>query len=206
MIPEAGILTQNGLIKQIGNFKEIKNTYQQDNLSIDYIEEDLVALPGLIDAHTHICFAGSRARDFAARNNGKTYLEIAQEGGGIWDTVTQTRQIDQNQLVEDTRKWLDILLSRGFTTVEIKSGYGLSLKHELKMLRAIQEVKNIHQADVIATCLAAHILPKDMPHQEAYLELILNELIPFVKNESLTSRFDVFIEKNAFCPSQSKVI
>ena len=201
IIPEAGILTQNGLIKQIGNFKEIKDTYQQDSLSIDTIEEDLVALPGLIDAHTHICFAGSRSKDFAARNNGKSYLEIAQNGGGIWDTVTQTRLAKQPQLLKFTLNKLDILLKRGFTTVEIKSGYGLSLEHELKILSAIQVANISHPIDVISTCLAAHIPPKDLDNEEVYLQMILDELVPIIQQEELTTRFDIFIEKGAFSPS-----
>lgn len=201
IITEAGIITQNGVITNVGIFKELKKIYQQDQIELEYLEEDYVALPGMIDAHTHICFAGSRARDFALRNQGKSYLEIAQSGGGIWDTVTQTRLAKQPRLIDLTLKRLDILLKKGYTTVEVKSGYGLSLEHELKILSAIKEANLRHQMDVISTCLAAHILPKDMFSEESYLQMILDELVPIIQEESLTERFDIFIEKSAFSPS-----
>ncbi|MCL4163933.1 UNVERIFIED_CONTAM: hypothetical protein GTU68_018384, partial [Idotea baltica] len=140
--------------------------------------------------------------DYAARNNGKTYLEIAKEGGGIWSTVRHTRAATQDSLVALMNGRMDRLLANGITTVEIKSGYGLGVEEELTLLRAIQAASQQHEMDVIPTCLAAHIVPKDIEGgEEAYLKLILEKLVPIVKSENLCNRFDVFIEESAFSVS-----
>lgn len=203
IITDGGILVQDGTIQAIGDFQSLKQKHQ-DTVIIEAIDGDLVALPGFVDAHTHICFGGSRAKDYAARNNGKSYLEIAQDGGGIWDTVTQTRAQSEATLAALTLQRLDVLLHNGITTVEVKSGYGLSIEQELKMLRAIQAAGQQHVSDVISTCLAAHIIPKDIANEAQYLALILNELVPAIQKEKLTKRFDVFIEQGAFSVEQSK--
>ena len=104
-----------------------------------HIDKEAVCLPSYIDAHTHICFAGSRARDYAMRNAGASYLDIARAGGGIWDTVQNTRKADEAQLLEGILHRIDRLNRQGVTTIEIKSGYGLSIEDELKMLNAIKK-------------------------------------------------------------------
>lgn len=160
---------------------------------------DYIALPGFIDAHTHICFHGSRARDYAMRNAGISYLEIAKAGGGIWDTVTQTRKASLVELVEGILKRVEILIAKGITTIEVKSGYGLSVNEELKMLRAIKEANSRTDVDLIPTCLAAHIKPKDYDGSHAeYLDVVIDELFPILKAEKLTNRVDAFIEEEAF--------
>lgn len=196
IIEDGGILVEDGRISVVGSF----NGLRKNNPSIEFeeIEGEQVVLPGFIDAHTHICFGGSRARDFAARNNGKTYQEIAAAGGGIWDTVTKTREASQQELTESMIARMDQLAKNGVTTVEVKSGYGLSVEEELKMLRAIKEVGNFHELDVVATCLAAHIVPREFDNAESYLEVVLNDLIPKVLREELAQRFDVFVEDNAY--------
>ncbi|NAS31896.1 imidazolonepropionase [Flavobacteriaceae bacterium R38] len=205
VIYEGGILINSSQIVAVNSFEVLKKEFSDQLIAIDHVEEDLVALPGFIDAHTHACFAGSRARDYAARNNGKSYLEIAQEGGGIWSTVKHVREADKYDLIDATAKRLDKLLASGITTVEIKSGYGLNIEHELKMLRVINEIKQKHQIDIHATCLAAHIIPKDWEEgEEAYLQLIIDELVPKVKEEKLCHRFDIFIEEGAFSVETAK--
>ncbi|UOB17747.1 imidazolonepropionase [Abyssalbus ytuae] len=195
IIDEGGILIENDTIIEVGKFESLKHKAGH----IEYIEEDLVALPGFIDAHTHICFAGSRARDYAMRNAGKTYLEIAREGGGIWDTVTKTRQATVEELTRNTIKRAEKHLQNGVTTIEVKSGYGLSVEEELKMLRAITKANESTQADLIPTCLAAHILPKDFEgSHEAYLKQMASTLLPEVKSRKLANRVDIFIEEEAF--------
>jgi len=201
VISNGGIVTENGQISFVGNFEDLRKT--QRDLAIEEVTEDLTAMPGLIDCHTHLCFAGSRASDFAARNNGKTYQEIAASGGGIWDTVTKTREADQSTLESATASRLDILLQRGVTTAEVKSGYGLGLQEELKLLSAIKAVAKTHQADVVSTCLAAHIVPKEFANEVEYLNFILAELEPAIRKETLTQRFDIFVEENAFSPAAS---
>ena len=194
MVKKGGILVKNESILQVGNFEALR---KESDAEIEEVTGSLTAFPGFVDCHTHICFGGSRAKDFAARNSGKTYQEIASAGGGIWDTVTQTREADQGTLENTTADRLNTLLRRGVTTVEIKSGYGLGLD-ELKILRAIQSVAKKHRADIVSTCLAAHIVPGEFQNEEEYLTYILNNLEPFIEQERLTRRFDIFIEENAF--------
>ncbi len=197
VITDGGIIIENGLIIEVGEFEELRKKYPA--ILIEEVEEESVLLPGFIDCHTHICFAGSRAKDYALRAQGKTYLEIAKAGGGIWDSVTQTRNASEHLLTDLLVKRINRHYNEGVTTIEIKSGYGLSVEHELKELRAIKATSEIAKASIIPTCLAAHILPKDFDgnHQE-YLEYVLQDLLPILKAEKLTNRVDIFIEDGAF--------
>ena len=115
-----GILIKDGTIEQIDVHEKLYEKAQNLNAHLEILEEDFCALPGFIDSHTHICFGGSRARDYAMRNAGKTYLEIAEAGGGIWDTVTETRKATQEQLVEDIVKRANLLLQKGITTIDFQ--------------------------------------------------------------------------------------
>ncbi|WP_373397732.1 hypothetical protein V8V91_24860 [Algoriphagus halophilus] len=142
IVQEAGILIQDDKILEVGNFEELRSKITLDQTELHILEGDCVAVPGWIDCHTHICFGGTRARDFAMRNAGKSYLEIAEAGGGIWDTVTQTRKLDLIQLAASTTKNANQHLLEGVTTIEVKSGYGLNHEEELKMLRAIKEANS----------------------------------------------------------------
>ena len=203
IVEQAGILMEGEKILQVGKWESLYKAFPE--AEIFELKGDFVVLPGMVDCHTHICFGGSRARDFAMRNAGKTYLEIAQAGGGIWDTVTQTRKLSQNDLAQLTANHANRHLSDGITTIEVKSGYGLSVEEELKMLRAIQEAKQSTRADLISTCLAAHMKPRDFSGSNSeYLELMSKELFPILKKEELTHRIDAFVEKSAFSPEEIK--
>ncbi|SZD73341.1 Imidazolonepropionase [Candidatus Ornithobacterium hominis] len=193
----AGILIDKEKIQVIDDFDVLKS--QNPAAEIVKITGEKVALPGFVDSHTHICWGGTRAKDFAMRNAGKSYLDIAKEGGGIWSTVLNTRKASQEELTQIIIKRADYLLKQGITTVEVKSGYGLSVESELKMLRAIKEANQYTKQNLISTCLAAHTLPKDFDgtHQQ-YLESIENELFPILVEENLTKRIDAFIEEEAF--------
>jgi len=204
IIVDGGVVVDDGVIVETGQFESLFKHFKSKDLSVVEISEAVVALPGFIDAHTHLCFAGTRARDFAARNNGKTYLEIAKAGGGIWDTVQQTRKATESELVQLINNRLDRHLRNGITTVEIKSGYGLSVEQEYKSLKAIKQAKESHMADVVATCLAAHIIPKDGGNEKDYLQKIIKELVPLIQKQGLVNRFDIFIEESAFSESLSK--
>ena len=200
-IEEGGILISKGEIVKVGKFKNLKSEAD----SIDTISSNGVCLPGFVDAHTHICFGGSRANDFALRNAGKSYLEIAKAGGGIWDTVTKTRQQTEAELLEGIVKRSKEHLNQGVTTLEVKSGYGLSENEELKMLRAIKKANESYEQDLVATCLAAHMMPKDWSGSAVgYLEEISNNLFPILQSEKLTNRIDAFIEESAFSAEQIK--
>jgi len=203
IITSGGILSENGKILKIGNFDSLKNEFPASE--IDFIHNEQIALPSFIDAHTHICFGGNRANDFAMRNAGKTYLEIAESGGGIWSSVQHTRAASEDDLVNGILKRINILLSQGVTTIEIKSGYGLNVDEELKMLRAIKKAQSKTKATLVPTCLSAHLKPRDFEGtSEEYLNYILDEILPKVKEENLANRVDIFIEKSAFQPEESK--
>lgn len=202
VIENAGILLKGNQISQIGDFEKLYNSTQSLQPALTKLNRPMVGLPGFIDAHTHICFGGSRAKDYAMRNAGKTYLEIAKAGGGIWDTVTHTRNETKDFLTKGILKRAKRHLANGITTIEVKSGYGLSVKEELKMLRAIQMANADCTADLIPTCLAAHIFPKDYDGDiPAYLKEISEVLFPILKEENLTNRIDAFIEEEAFSPT-----
>lgn len=202
IIENGAILVKHNQIQDIGTFEALRKQYPES--TVEEITKEITAVPGLIDMHTHICFAGSRAMDFAARNSGKTYLEIAKEGGGIWSTVKHTRAATTEQLSTLMSQRMTRLLNNGVTTVEVKSGYGLSPTEELKLLRAINEAGSNHKIDVVPTCLAAHIVPKDFDGNETdYLKWILEELVPVIQKEELCYRFDIFTEESAFSTKAS---
>ena len=186
-------------IYRIGAYSELKEIANQLQADLITLESPSIVVPGWIDAHTHICFAGSRAQDYAYRNSGATYQEIAQKGGGIWDTVTRTRTADENNLAGGVVERAKRHLKNGVTTIEVKSGDGLSVQEELKMIRAISKAGREVASDLVPTCLAAHISPKDYPKgATAYLEMIAGELLPILKKEKLCTRIDAFIEEGAF--------
>ncbi len=204
ILTNAGVLVDGEKIVATGDFEELKSN--NPNASIDLIDTEQVLLPALVDAHTHICFGGNRANDFAMRNAGKTYLEIAEAGGGIWSSVKHTRDASEEELLKTTLERIDYLLSLGITTIEIKSGYGLNVDEELKMLRIVKKAQAQTKATLFPTCLAAHLKPKDFDGgNQEYLDYILNEILPKVKEEDLAKRVDIFIEKSAFLPEESKV-
>jgi len=201
VISNAGIAIENGTIVAVDNWDSLLTSFPNANIHV--LDGAYVAVPGYIDCHTHICFGGNRARDFALRNAGVSYLEIAQSGGGIWDTVTQTRKCTEQELTQIVIKNANKHLQLGVTTIEVKSGYGLSVEEEIKMLRAINRGNNETAADIVATCLAAHLKPKDFNgSNEAYLDYLVTNLFPVLQSENLTKRIDAFIETSAFSVSE----
>ncbi|GAA4136016.1 imidazolonepropionase [Sphingobacterium kyonggiense] len=204
VLEHAGLLLEGGKIKAVGSFEELKAANTQGTEIIE-LTDDYVVLPGYIDCHTHIAFGGNRANDFAMRNAGSSYLEIAEAGGGIWSTVKHTRALSEEELADLTSKRADMLLKQGITTVEVKSGYGLNVEEELKTLRAVKKANQHSAADLISTCLAAHMCPKDFEGTpEEYLAGIVDQLFPILKEESLTTRIDAFVERSAFSAEQTK--
>lgn len=204
IIIDGGILCIGGKIQSVGSFESLIRNHP--DVEVHKVDSPQVALPGFIDSHTHICFAGNRAMDFAARNAGVSYQEIAAAGGGIWNSVNHTRAASQAELEALMKPRIERLMRSGITTVEVKSGYGLSYEHELKMLRAINNSNETSPIDIIATCLAAHIVPKDFEGgEEAYLQMVLNDLVPTIQDEELCNRFDIFLEENAYTKNGSSV-
>lgn len=204
IITKAGIWIEAGMVKEVGDFDALQQKLE-GQVEVHLLEGDFVALPGYIDCHTHIAFGGNRANDFAMRNAGSSYLEIAEAGGGIWSTVKHTRACSQTELQALTEQRAELLLQQGITTIEVKSGYGLQLDEELKTLRAIAAADQHCAADLISTCLAAHMLPKDyVGTAEAYLEEMANTLFPQLISENLSTRVDAFVERSAFSAEQAK--
>lgn len=199
----AGILIQAGKVVSLGTFETLRTAYPL--AEVQEIGREAVVIPGFVDAHTHCCFAGNRAMDFAARNAGKSYLEIAERGGGIWRTVLDTRKATSEALEKLTLQHVQNFLTEGITTIEIKSGYGLSVVEELKMLRTIRRVAEQTPSTVVSTCLAAHTLPRDFSgSHDAYLKVLEEELYPFIFSENLAQRIDIFVEKSAFPQKTAK--
>ncbi len=199
IISDGGVLVENGAIKKVDAFSTLRKELDSAHGLIEEISGSMVCLPGFVDCHTHICFAGSRARDYAMRVGGKSYLEIAKAGGGILETVTKTRKASRSELTESLSNRCDRHLAEGVTTCEVKSGYALNVDDELKMLRSINDVNVNHPMDLISTCLAAHMPPKDFQGTPAeYLNHITSNLLPKVMEEKLSGRVDIFIEESAF--------
>lgn len=203
VIVDGGILIDGNTIQKTGNFKALQSEYQ--NITIEEVEGEQIALPAFVDSHTHICFGGNRANDFAMRNAGKTYLEIAESGGGIWSSVQHTRSASEADLLRTLLERINFLISLGITTIEVKSGYGLDVENELKMLRIIKRAQEQTEATLVPTCLSAHLKPRDFEgDNKEYLNYIVKEILPKVKEEDLAKRVDIFIEKSAFQPEESK--
>lgn len=203
IIEDGGIIVNENKIQQIGNFEHLQSNHP--NIEIEEIVGEQIVLPAFTDSHTHICFGGNRANDFAMRNAGKTYLEIAENGGGIWSSVQHTRNASEEELLKTLLERINSLIALGITTIEIKSGYGLDVENELKMLRIIKRAQQQTKATLVPTCLSAHLKPRDFEgSNQEYLQYIVTEILPKVKEENLAQRVDIFIEKSAFQPDESK--
>jgi imidazolonepropionase len=159
--------------------------------------------PGLIDCHTHLVYAGNRAREFEMRLAGASYEDIARAGGGILSTVGATREASEEDLAEAALPRLDALIAEGATTVEIKSGYGLSLEHESRMLRAARALGTRRRVDVTTTFLGAHALPPEANgDKDVYIDAVCRDMIPAIAREELADSVDGFCEGIAFSPMQ----
>lgn len=198
VLEQGGVLVQDGKIVKTGKYTQLHREAMEYKYKLELIREPMVVLPGLIDAHTHLCFAGSRANDYALRVAGKSYLEIARSGGGILESVRKTREATKVELVNLLKKRCDRHLEAGVTTCEVKSGYGLTIEEELKILETIRLVDRHHALDLVPTCLAAHMLPPEFTDAKVYLQHVLRELLPQVMEQDLASRVDIFVEDTAF--------
>jgi imidazolonepropionase len=164
-------------------------------------------IPGLIDCHTHLCFGGWRGDEFAARLEGKSYQEIQDAGGGITSTVRKTRAAGLDELEQKAAFALQEMATLGVTTVEAKSGYGLSLDDEIKQLEVYRRLNASQPVELIPTCLGAHLVPPEYAdRREAYVDLLCNELIPQVAERKLARFCDVFIEQGAFTLAEGRQI
>ncbi|WP_225763709.1 imidazolonepropionase [Stenotrophomonas sp. Marseille-Q4652] len=161
--------------------------------------------PGLVDCHTHLVYAGNRAGEFEQRLRGASYADIARAGGGIVATVRATRQADEQHLLEASLPRLDAMLAEGITTIEIKSGYGLSLEDERKQLRVARRLGELRAVEVVPTFLGAHAVPPGREAQE-YVDEVCNQMIPAIAAEGLAEAVDVFCEHLAFSRAQAEQV
>jgi imidazolonepropionase len=202
MIEDGGLIVRDGRIEQVGTSSQIKASIDADCVVVD--AGGRVVLPGFVDAHTHPVFAGTRAAEFEQRSLGATYQEIAARGGGIQSTVNQTRAASLDDLVAAGRRYAEWFLRGGTTTVEAKSGYGLSLEDELKILRAIKKLDEETPLRYVPTFLGAHTIPKEYAaRRDEYISLIIDEMLPQVGREKLAEFADVFCEQNVFTTDES---
>ncbi len=205
IVENGGIVLEAHKIIQVLDQSAFETTIS-DSAVYDMISiaEDSVLIPGLVDSHTHICYGGSRADDYARRLRGESYLEIAKKGGGILSTVTKTREASEELLKQKLIDRAKTHIKRGITTCEVKSGYGLSLESELKMLRVINQLsQNEKLPELIPTCLSAHVKPKEFEKHPDYLNFILKEILPRIKAEQLSQRVDIFVEEETFAAEMS---
>ena len=197
LLKDAGVLCRDGKIAWVGTMAEWEGRSAGDLNEFD--ASGMVALPGFVDAHTHMMFAGSRELEFAMRAQGATYQEIAERGGGILSTIAHVRKADKKSLKRQTARYLMDMMRHGTTTVEIKSGYGLEMESEIRMLEAINELRVEEIMGVVPTFLGAHALPPEYRGRGSdYVDLVVDRMIPYVGKKGLAVFCDVFCEKGYF--------
>jgi len=199
-IVEGGAIGCHGnRIAAVGSQSEVLSriTIAEDAVEID--AGGRVVTPGLVDPHTHPVFATTREEEFEMRNLGKSYMEIAKAGGGIRNSVRRLRETPKDELASNARKYLDLMLEHGTTTIEAKSGYGLSTEAEIKQLEVIHDLSAEHPIGIVPTFLGAHEIPDEYrDNKEAYIRLLTEEMIPEVAERKLAVFCDVFCEKDVF--------
>jgi len=202
IINDGALLISDSLIEAVGSRQEIEQLTDADCRVVDAGRR--VVLPGFVDAHTHPVFGGTRVDEFEDRARGATYQEIAARGGGIQSTVNKTRAASLDELVEAGKRYSNWFLRGGTTTVEAKSGYGLSLEDEIKILRAIKTLDNETSLRYVPTFLGAHSIPTEYRSRRSdYVSLIIDEMLPKVANGQLAEYCDVFCEERVFDNDES---
>lgn len=192
---------------------EIKWVGKEDYLPAEFAGQEIIdaegkmVIPGLVDCHTHLAFGGWRPEEFEMRLKGKSYLEIAKAGGGILSTVKATREASEEELLEKASGFLKEMTKLGVTTVECKSGYGLTVEDELKTLRVYKRLAGDQPVHIVPTLLGAHTIPPEFKeNREGYIELLINEMIPAVAEEGLAEFCDIFVEDSAFSVDEARQI
>ncbi len=205
-IKNAYLISENGLIIDFGKMDDFNQS--QINANDEIIDvRGKILMPTWIDSHTHLVFAASRAEEFVDKINGLSYEEIATKGGGILNSAKKMNEIDEEVLYNQSKRLLQEVISYGTGAIEIKSGYGLSVEGELKMLRVIKKLKENFSIPIKATFLGAHAVPETYKKdKKGYINLLINDLLPIIGKEKLADYIDVFCEQNYFTPQETDEI
>ena len=205
-LKDAAILIEDGMIKEITADGVIPAGGEEADTILD--AEGKLVTPGLVDGHTHMIFGGYRQHEIPMKIKGATYLDILKAGGGILDTVRKTRAASFEELYNKTEGFLDEMLGMGVTTCEAKSGYGLDLETEVKMLEVLKKLNEDHPVDVVTTFMGAHAIPEEYKQMETgadkFIDLLCEEMLPYVKEHGLADYADIFCEEGVFDAPQSK--
>lgn len=204
LVPNGAVAVRGGRIVAVGPDSDIRCAFEAP--AAGTLDADRgVVLPGFTDPHTHLLFAGTREHEFEMRCQGKSYMEIAAEGGGIRSSVRSFRAASDEMIVRQSLRRLDRMLSYGTTTVEVKSGYALSTEEELRALRLIDELNEAHPCDLVPTFLGAHEFPDEhRADPEAYVRILTDEMLPRVAKETKARFCDVFCEEGVFDLTQTR--
>ena len=198
LIADGGVLIHDDKIFAVGTTEELDKMVNLDEYEVIDATGKTV-LPGFVDSHTHFVFGGYRANEFSWRLKGDTYMSIMERGGGINATVVPTREASMEELVEIGKERMNRMLEFGVTTVEGKSGYGMDCDTEIKQLRAMKELDKIHPVDIVTTFLGPHsVLPQYKGKEREFIDMLLKDVMPIVKEENLAEFADIFCEKNVF--------
>lgn len=207
VIRNGSIAIRGKCIVAVGTSDEVREAISGDAIVEEINASGMTVIPGFVDPHTHAVFAGSREEEFRLRLDGKSYMDISVQGGGIHRTVQDTRQASNEELIALGLSQLERVLATGTTTIEIKSGYGLSLSSELKILDVIECLDRQHPLSVVATFLGAHTYPSEYrdKHDE-FISQVVHEMLPEVASRHLAKYCDVFCESGVFTPDESEKI
>lgn len=207
VVEEAAIASAEGKIVYVGPEANLETEVKVAPGAIVLEACGLVGFPGFVDSHTHLPFAGTREEEFVLRLRGATYQELAARGMGIQTTVRATREISSEQLTQECLKRLNSMLLLGTTTIEAKSGYGLNFEAEIKQLQVLHELQKSHPVEIIPTFLGAHEIPPEYKgNKSAYINLLINEMLPEVKKRGLAEFIDIFCEQGVYSPEETKLI
>lgn len=203
---DAAIWIKDGRIWEVGDSQELTQRAVASDEELKVIDaQSQCAVPGFVDPHTHFLFGGARAEEFDARLRGVPYMELLARGGGIVSTMQHTRQASEKELLRIGMNTLSSMLSLGYTTIEGKSGYGLDLKTELKLLKVMGQLQEKQPVDIVRTYLGAHAVPPEYKGRSGeYIQWIIDEVLPVIKKEKLAEFVDVFCEKGVFTNEESE--